>query len=375
MVTPTDVDRRERGGVAEVGKILESLREASSGLDASMDALRRGRSHAREVEQRLGRTGLRRMAAEMGQVVASLTQCGQAMVADQKVLSELAARTTSVPDDASPDDVAASLGVVAEALSQLAGRLPAIARKLDGSQAVVAATLKGARPGPLVGRIDEVKAPLTGVLSSVEAARKRTVETIAEVRDAGRIGGGSATGSVAGAGSGVGTTSAAAGLVELSSTDPAHRRQLNKPPPNSAVVVDGRFHYETDEQGRVIKASATLDLVDLDHPRSKVAQRTLVGKLPGDHAGHLFARIFQGPLGKINLTPMEGSKVNLGQYATLEKQWRKEIEEGRSVEVSVELSYPDHSRRPNTIKVFTRFENGKVRKSPIHNIPRDEGAD
>jgi hypothetical protein len=140
-------------------------------------------------------------------------------------------------------------------------------------------------------------------------------------------------------------------------------------------VVDGRFTYETDQFGRVIKAKATLAEVDLDHPRSDSAQRTLLGKLPGDHAGHIFARIFQGPLDKINLTPMEGSRVNLGQYATLEKQWRKEIEAGRSVEVSVELSYGEHLHRPDTIKVFTRFENGKLRKMPIHNIPRDEGAD
>lgn len=371
MVGLSGVDLRERGGVAEVGKILEALQDAAAGLDASMDAIRRGRSHAREVEQSLGRKGLRRMATEMGQVVKSLGQCGQAMVADQKILAELAARTASVPDDASPDEVAASLFFVSDGLGQLADRLPAIAKNLNNCQAIAAAVLKGARPGPLLGRIEEVKGPLASVHGSVEAARRRTDETIAEVRDAGRIGGSSAG---SGIGSGVGTAGAAAGVIDLSSTDPAHRRQLNKPPPNSTVVVDGRFRYETDGQGRVVRATATLDLVDLDHPRSKGAQRTLAGKLPGDHAGHLFARIFKGPLGKINLTPMEGSTVNLGQYATLEKLWRKEIEDGRSVEVSVELKYTGEQRRPDVIKVVTTLENGDERKNRIRNLPRDEGA-
>ncbi|WP_161962422.1 DNA/RNA non-specific endonuclease [Nocardioides speluncae] len=345
--------------MAEVGKILESLREASSGLDAAMAATRRGQKHAREVEQRLGRTGLRRMATEMGQVVKLMAKCGQAMVADQKLLAELATRTALVPDDASPDEVAASLGLVSGELQQLAGRLPGTAKNLDDSQAIVAMVLKGARPGPLLGRIEEIRAPLTGVLGSVEAARKCTDEMIAEVRDAGRVGGGAA--------------STAAGTIALSSTDPTHRRQLNKPPPNSTVVVDERFQYETDEQGRVVRATATLDLIDLEHPRSKSAQRTLVGKLPGDHAGHLFARIFQGPLGKINLTPMEGAKVNLGQYATLEKVWRKEIEAGRSVKVFVELEYPGDDRRPDIIEVGTEI-GGRIRWVTIENKPKPEGS-
>jgi hypothetical protein len=140
-------------------------------------------------------------------------------------------------------------------------------------------------------------------------------------------------------------------VLELSTTDPADRAALSAPPPNRTLLVDGRFTYRTDGVGRVVRATATLGTVDLDHPRDTGAQRRLVGKLPGDHAGHIFARIFQGPSGTLNLVPMESTRVNQGRYRSLENKWRKIIERGGAVEVVVELAYSSDSRRPRAIRV------------------------
>jgi hypothetical protein len=90
--------------------------------------------------------------------------------------------------------------------------------------------------------------------------------------------------------------------------------------------------------------------VDLEHPRDSGAQRRLVGKLPGDHAGHIFARIFQGPSGTLNLVPM-ASDVNQGRFRSLENEWRRLIEVGDRVDVVVEFIYSEGSRRPHTIDV------------------------
>jgi hypothetical protein len=109
-------------------------------------------------------------------------------------------------------------------------------------------------------------------------------------------------------------------VLRLSTSNRAHRSQLNKPPAESIIVVDNQFTYHTDQEGRVVRASAILRAVDVAHPRDRYAQRTLSGKLPGDHAGHLFARIFQGPGQQLNLTPMSGSGVNCGEYQTLEAE-------------------------------------------------------
>jgi hypothetical protein len=160
--------------------------------------------------------------------------------------------------------------------------------------------------------------------------------------------------------------------IELSSSHPDHLPRLNVPPANAKLRVDDKFNYETDNAGRVIRASAVLDLIDLEHPRDNAAQRKLAGKLPGDHAGHIFARIFRGPIGRMNLLAMQGTKVNLSQYKTMENHWRRLIEQGESVDISVSFKFSDGSQRPDTIRVRYKHAGGVVRVT-IDNNPKAKG--
>jgi hypothetical protein len=144
--------------------------------------------------------------------------------------------------------------------------------------------------------------------------------------------------------------------LNLSSTKPADLPLLNAPPADATIRVDKKFTYTTDRAGRVVEARAELDIVDLGHPRDTSAQRKLAGKLPGDHAGHIFARIFRGPLGRMNLMPMAGANVNLSLYKTLENHWRRIIDDGGTVEEFVTFSYKGDSRRPDTI--WVEYEHG-----------------
>ncbi|MER7245724.1 DNA/RNA non-specific endonuclease [Kribbella sp. NPDC000426] len=158
-------------------------------------------------------------------------------------------------------------------------------------------------------------------------------------------------------------------MIELSTTEPEHRKLLNQPPPRSTVKVDGRFVYETDGDGRVVRAKALLELVDLKHPRDTTSQRNLDDKLPGDHAGHIFARIFRGPIGKMNLTPMAGSSVNLSAYKKAENAWRAALEAGSKVEVQIDLVYRTDKNRPDLIAVKYSID-GVVTQQTIRNAPR-----
>lgn len=134
--------------------------------------------------------------------------------------------------------------------------------------------------------------------------------------------------------------------LALSSANPDHKRLLAQPPPATEVTVDGRFVYLTDDRGRVVKARANLTTYNPDHPRDAEAQATLLGKLTDDHAGHLFARIFEGPGDAINLTPMHGRSVNLSAYKVIENAWKSAIIEGKDVRADVTLDYQGDSRRP-----------------------------
>lgn len=160
-----------------------------------------------------------------------------------------------------------------------------------------------------------------------------------------------------------------AGPIRLSTADPEHRDRLNHPPADSTIVVDDRFTYKTDGLARVVHAAARLEVVDLDHPRDKSAQTQLIGKPPGDHAGHIFARIFQGPGESINLTPMEGNKVNLSAYKNVENTWRKALQEGKEVQVEVDRVYRSDAKRADAFQV-TYWIDGKIHYEVIHNRPR-----
>ncbi len=158
-------------------------------------------------------------------------------------------------------------------------------------------------------------------------------------------------------------------ILELSTTNPDHKDLLDRPPVKKTVRVDGRFTYETDEAGRVVRAKALLDIVDVMHPRDTAAQRKLADKLPGDHAGHLFARIFRGPVGMMNLVPMMGSKVNLSAYKKAENAWRTALEAGQDVEVQIDLVYRTSKNRPDVIALRYSI-NGVVKQQTIRNTPR-----
>ncbi|MFC0627892.1 DNA/RNA non-specific endonuclease [Kribbella deserti] len=165
-------------------------------------------------------------------------------------------------------------------------------------------------------------------------------------------------------------------LIELSTRQPDHLPTLSAPPPNAHVRVDSKFAYDTDEDGRVVSAEASLDLIDLAHPRDSNAQRKLIGKLPGDHAGHIFARIFQGPGGTMNLVPMQGDRVNLSQYKMLENHWRRIIDAGGTVDISVSSPTPQTvaDQMSSQSNIVTRAEsNGWKSRTIRRQEDRHEG--
>ncbi len=144
-------------------------------------------------------------------------------------------------------------------------------------------------------------------------------------------------------------TVSAQDAIYISSTEPNHASIRNAPPPSRVIVVDEAATYVTDEEGRVTRAEATLTL-RVPGRRNAYAQRTLAGKLPGDDAGHLIARVLGGIGDKINLVPMLRD-VNRKQMARLEQRWRHAVDQGQDVDLEIELEYADDTRRPVSLTV------------------------
>ena len=74
--------------------------------------------------------------------------------------------------------------------------------------------------------------------------------------------------------------------------------------------------------------------------------RTTPGKQPDDHAGHLAGDRFGGS-GKLDNLVSQYWLVNLSSYKKLENEWYRAIQDGKTVEVDVEVIYNGDDLRPS----------------------------
>ncbi|WP_158602691.1 DNA/RNA non-specific endonuclease [Jiangella rhizosphaerae] len=160
-------------------------------------------------------------------------------------------------------------------------------------------------------------------------------------------------------------------VIHVSSTSRADAPIRRNPPADHVIVVDDQaIVYTTDEQGRVVITEATLT-GSAPGKRNKHAQRTLAGKLEGDDAGHLIARMLGGIGDKLNLVPMSQT-LNREEFAALERRWDRAVRRDKTVEVKLTLAFEEDSRRPVWISVYYTIEGEKSRKVTLYNDPPEE---
>jgi hypothetical protein len=116
--------------------------------------------------------------------------------------------------------------------------------------------------------------------------------------------------------------------------------------PNSIYKV-GRYYYETDPiYRRVTYAHGYLCLRTAERHTS---QQKSVGKLVhknGDAGGHLFACQFYGSGHAINMVPMNAELNHHGDWAKMERDFRRYLTESAQVHVAISIEYIGASIRP-----------------------------
>ena len=110
------------------------------------------------------------------------------------------------------------------------------------------------------------------------------------------------------------------------------------------------YYYQTDELGRIKAAQGELRLED--GVRNKGDQLKAGGddRLPSDHGGHLIARIFGGSGELDNLVAMDAI-VNNSRYRKIENQWKNALQEGKEVNVTIDIVYDGANKRPKKFNV------------------------
>lgn len=139
-----------------------------------------------------------------------------------------------------------------------------------------------------------------------------------------------------------------------------------KPFPDMKYIINGA-EYVTDDMGRIVNAKTKLTSSHLSGTRYRDGNvqkqmANLKGSVDGDHAGHLIGNQFGGSTNMVNLVPMNG-KINTGTFKQMENQWKRAIESGKEVNLSIKLKYPNKPagcERPDWIEVIFEIDGETV---------------
>jgi len=130
----------------------------------------------------------------------------------------------------------------------------------------------------------------------------------------------------------------------------------------------GAYRYVTDEQGRVSEIHATLRNQPGESSQTLQSAAGGLSRLQTDEGGHLVAVRFNGPAHEVNHIAQD-IKLNRGKWRTLENQWAKELDQGKQVDVKINLTYPKDSQRPSEIRVQSQVDGSK----PVPSVFKNEG--
>ena len=136
---------------------------------------------------------------------------------------------------------------------------------------------------------------------------------------------------------------------------------LNYLLPNKKYIIDDCFVYETDQLGRVYKAQGDLTKATHLQRRKNRDQRyqLWIKEMDGhlnDEGGHIFANRFNGPSEKINIVPMNSEWQHRGGdwYEKVEERTSNYINEGKQVQLYIEMLYKGDNKRPYVFKTQIR---------------------
>lgn len=129
--------------------------------------------------------------------------------------------------------------------------------------------------------------------------------------------------------------------------------------PNTEYIVNSNT-YRTDENGNKVSCDAEPEIHE-EGKRNITEQRESGGddRKEGDQGGHIIARILGGAEGEENLVPMRGT-INQGDYKKMELEIKRALEEGKQVNIHIDLEYDGTSSRPTKIMATYMIDEKKT---------------
>lgn len=136
--------------------------------------------------------------------------------------------------------------------------------------------------------------------------------------------------------------------------------------PDSEYTVNSNI-YKTDEYGNKISVDSKPEYTE-DGSRNMKEQKESGGeeRQEDDDGGHLIARILGGSEGEENLVPMRRT-LNRGDYKRMENEISKALQDGKEVNVHLDIEYDNLSKRPSKLDACYTID-GKNTETKFDNI-------
>lgn len=268
------------------------------------------------------------------------------------------------------DGLVTALGRSAEAIGSAEQSMSAAVAAVERSFRIVL-DVGGRNPGRTLNRsladletaIRQIRATAT-----VTAGAKRDITSaIVHVQGDGSAAGG--TSAVATSESGDRPAPAAdqpnsSGKTELNFASMAELNEASEPPQPDAIYRAENLTFETDHLSHVIRATATNVQLSPADPRASLRRKIGNEGEQFDVGFHLIAHIFGGPTNRLNVVqgnglriPGAGPNLNQGEYAKMEREVRRAVSEGASVDLDVAVRYDaGASSRPTKFEATVTFD-------------------
>jgi hypothetical protein len=138
--------------------------------------------------------------------------------------------------------------------------------------------------------------------------------------------------------------------------------------PNAHTSIGG-YHYATDGYGRVKSVKGKLAHLPGERDVKNQVKAGRMGQ-PGDDGGHLIGAQFNGPKDAINVVP-QNANLNRGEWKSMEMDWKRNLQEGKPVNIDIRPKYTGDSVRPSSFVVRYEVDGKTYRKVFINEVPRD----
>jgi transcription antitermination factor NusG len=186
-VCPEPERHGELLSMADVSKIVAALQQSMEGVSKAQNTTQLAGSRAQDLQNRAARTGFRKIAEGMGQVIQRLKRIYQMEAAMLTTLKAAGASVQGVESDTNPKEVVGTLGPVVKQIDGATTDTGAVIAEVDAAKVEVTEALEGGNPAPMLATLDQVKQALTQIANQFGDAKQRTEETMAEARRTGNF--------------------------------------------------------------------------------------------------------------------------------------------------------------------------------------------